>query len=257
MPNENMILFESPVCHLIRHSLKVEYLSDKAHAYAQSGRPFDIQTCVATIIEFLALLDKSELHCKYYQEFAHAHHVISRIEKEESVCQGKVKQTLADLQRLLNLLSNKKGKFAEDLRENHFFKQIIKPNLRLGSEYDFLSPGYYLWLNQPTQKCLSDIETWLSHFNTIIDISRTHLKLIRESGYCQQKVASDGFFQEALEKPCQLIRLEFDKSLMIYPIISAGNHGVSIQFFQSAHFSKPSHKYTDDIPFNIYYCFLS
>lgn len=256
MEKEKCLTFEFPVCSLIRVSITVEYLLSKLNAYLQRGSAFDLQTSIDTFSSLLNVLDKQELRSKYFQAFSHARFVLKKISNDD-VCHDKLHIALSKIQSILNVLSKEHGKFAEALRMQTFFKHIMQHQHLPGSESGQLMPDYYLWLNQPHTKCLDDMESWLVHLRDIDEISKTHLAFVRESGDFQEETADNGFYQHSIDNRCQLIRIKLLAHQSVYPKVSVGQHGVSIQFFHQVDMAKPSNKLTSNITFQIASCFLN
>lgn len=256
MKKNKTLTYEVPVCALIRSSLCIEYLLSKLHAYLERAEDFDIQTCINTFVDLLNTLDKQELRSKYFQSFSHAHFVLERMSNED-VCESKLKDVLKKIQTLLNILSKESGKFAEPVRRIDLFRHIMQHQNTPGCESGYLMPNYYLWLNESIPVCLHDMESWLVHFHDIDEITRTHLTFVRDSGCFQQDIAHRGFYQQSMDSRCQLIRVKVPTDTSLFPKVSVGQHGISLQFFTLSDIAFPSQKTTVDIPFEISYCFLN
>lgn len=256
MENEECFTFEVPVCTLLRSSLCIEYLLSKLHSYIQRSEHYDTQTCISTFVELLTALDKQELRSKYFQSFSHAHFVLKKMSNEE-VCTNTLHHVLNKIQSLLNILSQSHGKFAEPIRKLPFFKNIMQYQAIPGSESGHLMPDYQLWLNQSIRQCVHDMESWLVYFHDIDEITRTHLMFVRDAGEFQTTFANKGFFQDSMDSRCQLIRIRIPTHLRLYPKVSVGQHGMSIQFFSLSSVTAPSHKHTGDASFEVAYCFLN
>lgn len=256
METEEILTFEVPVCTLIRSSLCIEYLLSKLHAYIQRSQPYDIQTCVSTFVELLITLDKQELRSKYFQSFSHAHFVLKKMSNDD-VCPNTLQHVLTKIQTLLNILSQNRGKFAEPVRRMPFFKHIMQYQATPGSESGHLMPDYQLWLSQSIRQCVHEMESWLVHFHDIDEITRTHLMFVRDAGEFQTAVAKKGFFQDSMDSRCQMIRIRIPAEKKLYPKLSVGQHGMSIQFFSLSSVNQPSRKHTGDTPFEVAYCFLN
>ncbi|WP_251366398.1 cell division protein ZapD [Coxiella-like endosymbiont of Rhipicephalus sanguineus] len=73
---------------------------------------------------------------------------------------------------------------------------------------NFTTPSYSLWLRQPSENRIADLQNWAGEFKSLSLMINTILQITRESTSPQNVVAQEGFFQQTLvNSPCQLIQL--------------------------------------------------
>lgn len=250
----NLLTFEHGTSELVNLSLRVEYLIKKLHLYIERDLPFDRQSSISTMLELLQYLNKQELRSKYFKEFSHAAYILQKLQGE-NVCQDRLKQTLDSIQKQISDLSLKSGKFADELRSNLFFKQL-QNQLNSSQVIPCQNPEYHYWINQADDLCLNELHEWAHAFDEIKHVITHYLTLTRQACQFTSQIASSGFYQEQMDSRTLMVRLQIDKALQLYPKMSLGQHGVSIQFFCFSHTNIVSTKATDNVDFNIAYCYL-
>lgn len=252
---DHLLTFEQGTSELVNLSLRIEYLLSKLHQYIHRDLPFDRQCSVQTMLELLHHLNKQELRSKYFKEFSHAAYILQKLSNQE-VCPKKLKTTLDSIQKQISALSQRSGKFAEELRLSPFFKQLQHNQLTTAQLIPCQNPEYFYWLNQSSQHCLSELEEWAACFQEVEQVVGHYLALIRQAGEFKHQSAAKGFYQEHIDTRAQMVRLQVNREQQIYPKVSLGQHGISVQFFYFSHANTVSAKSTEDIDFNIAYCHL-
>ena len=81
------------------------------------------------------------------------------------------------------------------------------------------------------------------------------LSLARGSSDPQPTTAPDGFYQDALDSqaPVQLIRVELDPGLALFPEISGHRHRFSIRFMEALETERPTQT-RQDVNFTLTCC---
>ncbi len=252
---DGLLTFEFGTSDLINITLRLEYYLKKLHCYINRDLDFDQQTSLSTIVDLLRLLDKQELRSNYFKAYSQAAYLLKKINPDK-ICQTSLNQTLAIIDKQLTLVSKSSGKFAEHLRLNPFFKQLVQSHLTSAQDFFYQYPEYQYWSSQNKNVCQQDLVLWAKNFDEVQQLASNYLSLVRHAGPFQELEATQGYYQGHLDTRCLLVRLQIKQSLKLFPKMSFGQHGVSVQFYQYDHVDRAAHKYNKDISFSFANCYL-
>ena len=99
------------------------------------------------------------------------------------------------------------------------------------------------------------VADWMQDLEPIRDAIHLLLSLARGSADARRVSAGDGFFQDSLDSqaPVQMVRVELDHALDLYPEISGHKHRFNIRFMQASDTERPSQT-KQDVDFRLTCC---
>lgn len=251
------LLYEMPANTLLRMSLRYEYLHKMAVKYSNLDSQEDSRVAIGFILDLLALLDKPELRSKFLQEFSRLNIYLSKLFDKTDIDKQKLSQTMDTIHSHIEILNRCNGKFAELLRHKSFIKGLIQQNQIPGGLCEYNTPALDLWLSKTKFERQSLLLEWLHILEDTTITVKGILSIIRNSAQQETARAKGGFYQKTLDPnlPCHLIQVRLAKNSDVYPSISIGRHGISIQFLRFNIQEDP--KKTDaDLNFQLGCCIL-
>jgi cell division protein ZapD len=229
---KELITYEQPINELMRSCLRLEFLFKRVDYYLENfsiGESTEI--IMDNLMDILNLLERPDLKSKLAQEF-HRHVItFSRLSQLPNVNQVTLEKTLKQLEQLMTYFLHAQGKIAQALKDDPFIASI-RTHFNSPGDCYIDSPMYVYWLNQSEKLREQQIHVWIDSLTQVRSAIDILLRITRESTVLKEVSAMDGFYHQNLnpETPCQLIRVEIPKNLVVYPEISAGKHRMSIRF---------------------------
>ncbi|HSW94345.1 MAG TPA: cell division protein ZapD [Gammaproteobacteria bacterium] len=252
---ENVITYEQPLNELIRVCLRLEQLFFQVDHQVRDTSIFGTRSIIALIIDILQLLERPDLKAKLAKELTHQMQLLAKLEKTPEIDHVKLSNLLKQLDELGRWLIESSGRLGQHLREIELLNTLRLHLATPGGGCNFDIPVYHYWLQQPAEKRLETVKSWLAEFNKIRLTNDLILKLVREESKTQQKTASNGFHQELLDPQTnlRLIRVMVPKDIVAYPEISLGRHFLSIRFYAPT-IQERAAQYQHNISFWLTYC---
>jgi len=255
--NTETITYEQPLNEQIRICLRLEHSFKQLHEYLENPSMIDSHMAMITLMKLLNFINRPDLKSKLSQTLSQQASMLAQLENMPNVDKEKLQDTLHKLDTLNDQLHHTSGKIGDELRNNSFLNQIRLHLSHPGGPCEFSTPAYALWLKQPSEKRIDDLQRWTGELKQIHFIEKTVLQLTRESATIQDTIASNGFYQQSLDAnlPCQMIRLHLSIELGAYPEISIGKHRMAIRFLK-LNFDNYRHveQIRDEVEFKLSYC---
>ena len=252
---ENTLIYEQPLNELIRVCLRLEQLFNQIDHEIVDTTQVGSRNTILAIINLLHLVDRPDLKAKLAKELSHQITLLTRLESTPEIDIKKLRDLLKQLSDLARCFIDSNGKIGQNLREIELLNNLRLHLASSGGGCSFDIPVYHYWLQQPAEKRLFDLKSWLAEFNNIRLATELILKLVREETKIQQKSADNGFYQELLDPQVnlRLIRVAIPHQIAAYPEISIGRHFLSIRFFFPNIIERPT-QYQDNLIFWLSYC---
>ncbi len=255
-PVPDQISYEQPLNERIRTLLRLEFLFDqsRAHVYRQSG--WDNRASVSTLFEIVNIFSRADLKTEIMKELERQALFLEKLAQNPQVDKSRLEGVLDEMDTLIDRLHTIKAQDM-DIRGNEFLNSIKQRNHISGGCCDFDLPAYHLWLSQPEEKRVLDLQRWMEPFDPIQQSVNLILRMIRDSGHSSKEVATAGFFQKSLDPnmPCQLLRVTVAGGTDYFPEISGSKHRFSVRFMQ-ANFQDRPMQIDRDIDFSLTCCML-
>ena len=251
----DLIIYEQPLNELTRVCLRLEQLFHDADHQIQDTSPFGTRNVIVTILNLLQLLERPDLKAKLAKELAAQAQSLARLEKAEGVDHSKLRQLLEQLNTLSQNFIASNAKIAQNLRSVEMLSNLKLHLVNPGGGGSFDTPLFHNWLQQPANKRLATLKSWLEEFDDIRLASHLLLKLLRKDTSHLTKNAVRGFYQELLDSQpnLRMIRVMLPSEARAFPEISLSRHFMSIRFLVPD-INLRAQQLQGDLTFCIAYC---
>ncbi|HCB68326.1 MAG TPA: hypothetical protein DEP52_03265 [Methylophilaceae bacterium] len=232
-----MITFEFPLNERIRRLLRIEEIYQKFEHQLKNTHDYFEFSCFNTLFEIVQLVSRSDLKIDFLQE-------LERQEKKQLVLldhqglkEGQLdpKEIISMIQVARKKLENIDVKPGFNFNNNLFLEEVKKRISSPGGLLDVDFPNFRNWSIQKTRKSkLEDFKTWAQPLMVFKDAASVILLILRYQCQVESIKAKEGKHQQTIDplKTFDLIRLELENALNIYPEISANKYTVNVFFNQ-------------------------
>lgn len=229
---QTLLTYEQPLNEHMRICLRLEHLFNELSTHIDNPSPISSRLAIGAIIKIMDVVDRPDVKSKLTQSLTQLATAYSQLQQSSQVNTQRLAQLLSQLDVLINNLHNDRERIGDSLRKNDFLGQVRLNSGNPGGAYNYSTPAYLLWLSQPANKRIQDLNTWSSQLQELRNISELILHLTRKSTNTKTLFAQDGFYHQSLNptSPCELIRVIIPAHLNIYPEFSVGRHRLTIRF---------------------------
>ncbi|KOR31900.1 hypothetical protein TI05_10640 [Achromatium sp. WMS3] len=241
--NNQAAVFEHPLNERIRTFLRLEYLFDKIDYFLPNHAIWATRAVIETQLDILSITTRVDIKAEVLRELERYTTTLEHLGKQSGVNENALSQTLKDLETATEQIHQLKNQSNLSLKDNEFLKAISQRNSIPGGTCNFDLPHYGYWLAQPYAQRQQQIEIWLQDLVPIRDGIRILLYLIRNSGDAKSVKAPDGLYQDTkleAQAPIQMIQVQIDSSLALFPEISGHKHRFNIRFMEVQDIKRPT-----------------
>lgn len=254
----DVIIYEHPLNERVRLFLRLQHLF---HMYTQfqSGQTAgDTRTAVDVLIEITSILTRSDLKSEVIKELERHLLKLAKLTHSAGINREKLATILNGLEEKINALNMQRGQLGVELREHEFFKTITQRSGIPGGTCDFDLPIYHLWLQGSHAARQEQLDNWFEPLLALRDAVDLLVNLIRTSSSPHAEVASEGFYQQSLDKnsPVQMLRIAVPIEHCYFIEVSGGKHRFSIRFLHFQDATKRPNPVTTDVAFELTTCVL-
>ncbi len=229
------VVYEHPLNERIRTFLRLEFLFNRIAYFLPRDDEFCTRSAMDALLDILSMSSRADIKTEILKELDRHAATLERIGRQPGVDTSTLSRLLEELEEVTERLYRLGGQIGQSLRENEFLKSIAQRSSIPGGTCSFDVPQYYHWLVQPHPVRLRQMGDWMKDLEPIRDAIYLLLSLARGSSDAQRVTAADGFFQDSLDSqaPVQMVRVELDRELGLFPEISGHKHRFSIRFLES------------------------
>jgi cell division protein ZapD len=209
---------------------KFEHQLKNTHDYFEFG-------CFNTLFEIVQLVSRSDLKIDFLQELERQEKKQSALLDHQGLKEGQLdpKEIIPMIQVARKKLENIDVKPGFNFNNNLFLEEVKKRISSPGGLLDVDFPNFRNWAIHKTRKSkLEDFKSWAQPLMVFKDAASVILLILRNQCHIESIKAKEGKHQQTIDplKTFDLIRLEIEKTLNIYPEISANKYTVNVFFNQ-------------------------
>ncbi len=231
---KNNIVYEQPLNERMRIFLRLESLTYEAAHNLHRRSAWDSRATLHSVLDISAIVSRADLKTEVIKELERQAANLSRLEDKPGIDHRRLAGILDQLDILTDRLHSITGPVGQEVRENDFLKSVMQRSAVPGGTCHFDLPAYHLWLQQPAEHRIRDLERWLGAFEPLTLSIALILRLVRDSTDARAATAIDGFYQQTLDTsvPYQMIRTFVPAEFPYFAEISGGKHRFTVRFMR-------------------------
>lgn len=238
--------------------MRLEFLFAQAAHHLRGKNQWDSRCAMSALLEIMSIFGRSDLKNEAMKELERHQASLGQLRQNPAVDQNRLVQIIRELDKQTKLLHKSKGPVAASLKTNDFLTCIQQRGAIPGGTCDFDLPVYHNWLQQPPERRMKDLSSWLGQFELIANAIQLILQLLRESSPLKAAIAKNGFYQMNMDpsQPGQLVRIAVKRDLPCFAEISGGRHRFTARFMVNSASEGCTRQTTHDVPFEISCCLI-
>lgn len=212
--------------------LRLEDIFSRFLHFLPGGTRWDTQVALTVLIEAVNFFNRTDLKSALIKELKRNIATLERIGSHPELDGERVKETLGKLESASNVLHEQLRQIGLLLREDDFFKSIMHRSTIPGGTSASDIPHYHLWLSLSAEERRQQLNTWFDELRPVHNAVDVLLAIYRASGTSTEEAAVNGFFHYTLNtsKPTQMVSVELDPELHVFPEVSGDWHRFNIRF---------------------------
>ena len=233
-PMSKAVIYEQPLNERVRTFLRLEHLFCQTDYTLRGYSVWDSRATLDTLVATLEILSRTELKTELIKELERQIVKLNSLSQTPGVDTKQLAMILQKLEAAQQSLHNLVGQIGQSLREQELISSLRQRTTTPGGSCPIDLPIFHLWLQQPAEARIEQLEQWNSQLNVVREPVALLLGMIREASTPQAQEAAEGFFQQSLDSnlPIQLIRVAVAPELPYFAEISAGKHRLTIRFLE-------------------------
>lgn len=249
-------IYEQPTNERIRAFLRLEKLFEQYNFHFERGEAWNNKIAVDSINELLAFTTRSDIKLEALKELERQRIRLERLSKRPQIDQGQLSSLLERQTKVISELKSISGQLGQSSQASELLSAIRQKSSVPGCICDFDLPVYQFWLTRSQQVREDRLKEWFEPFAILNKAIHLILDVLRNSVEYSNEIASNGFFQQALDtnQAVQLLRISITDGSNYYPEISAGKHRFSIRFMTNDDPSKRPEQFKEDVQFKLRMC---
>jgi cell division protein ZapD len=229
---DETVTYELPLTERMRTFLRLDYLFRQMRFFAEGENEWHSRTCVATLLEALAILNRGDVRSDVLKELDRHAHKLEGFRAFPGVDGSRLGALLEAVETRSRCLDDAGDRFLSELRGNEFLRAITQRSTIPGGTCEFDLPDLKHWSSRPYAMRRQDLDHWLTSLQPLEAAVHEVLWLTRESAEASPRTAAHGFYEQQLERgnPVQLLRVGLPRESSLYPEISGGQHRFTVRF---------------------------
>lgn len=248
----NFAVYEHPLNEKARILMRLELIFAQLEQTRTVSNSPEIQSFFHALFSCIEILERNDIRqlLTYYLDFFEKN--MLRWAEHPNVNNDSLQNKLREAVRLQSHISSM-TKACQQLKEDKFLASLRQRFAIPGGACDFDLPQLHYWRFKSTAERLTDVENWFEVLLPLKQALDFSMLFIRESAPFEDKVAEQGFYQDATSENVILLRVKYDPSLGIFPTISGSRHRYAISFMAPDEVSVKS-SVNDTIQFQLATC---
>ena len=225
----NQASFEFPLNEKVRNYLRVEQMfSTLADPEICCQKHIEL-SFLRNLINLLDLIERVDLRTEMLRDLDAYFKNIEYWQTLPNVSESKLSAEARVVTELTRTLDSE-GRIGSSLKHDRFLSTIRQRFTIPGGTCSFDLPQLHFWLNQPDTIKSQYMRDWLAPLTVLKDALTIVLKFIRQRQPFVDIVAHNGFYQGVANAKFELIRIEYNAGLNLYPTLSGNKYRYSIKF---------------------------
>jgi len=255
---KDAVLFEHPLTEKVRLFLRFEQLINNFHEACKDSSRWHTYSAVNALIDLHELTSRMDMRADIVREIERISSNLEKLETVQKVNQDRLSTVVHKLQSETVRLLDGRGPLDSHLKSHELFNALKQRRPKRGGINLFDLPQLNHWLSQPSDTRMALLRSWIGPYDEIYRAINLLLNLTRESGNNLVTTASQGYYEETLDRGAshQLLRVWLPSISHNYPDISSGKHRISIRFMHLDNMADRPKQISEDQDFELMLCVL-
>ena len=240
--------FEHPLNEKARIYLRVESLLRQMRQSANFSDSLHYQQFFRSIFDLLEIFEQIQLKAELAKDLEKQRQAYKSWLNVEGVDQEKLQIILDEVDTVHKKLMAA-GRFGRVLKEDRFLNSIRQRFNLPGGTCCFDLPALHYWNHLPVEERIRSARSWMETLDALSESLNLWLKLCRETGHFQPKIARNGFLQSEAEE-ASILRLSIPLKYGVFPMISGHKNRFAIKFISF----ETGKAYSQDVEFDLAVC---
>ncbi len=253
----NSLLFEHPLNERTRTLLRISHLFEQFEYHLPASSPWQSRAAVQALLDIVSILGRADIKQELIKQLEQQKHSLERIGDNPGVDQVRLHQVLEDIDRMSERLFATTSQLGNSLRKNEFLNGIAQRMPIPGGSFEFDLPQLHYWLNLPHTERVMQLDDWRHEISVVQETTDLLLGTLRHSNVFRPRSASNGFFQQSLDKSrrVDLIQVLLPAETFLYAEISGNKHRFCIRFMESIQWEQPEQT-SQEVVFKLKTCHI-
>jgi cell division protein ZapD len=248
-----MAVYEQPLNEKIRLFMRLSYLMKRFNHHLEHPTPVNCQAAIMVLLELYNLSSRLDVKNAALHVLDIQTQAVRQVEGVEGVDSARVARILEKLEEKSKRLYSFRGQLGQQLK-THNFLNILKQRASIaGGINDLDVPLFNYWLNKPEEDRVRDLRSWARPYEIAYEAVELLMDLIYQGKQTSEAVAEGGFYQATLRPDVdyQILSIQLDDNIELYPEISAGKQRFSIRFVDASNLEEKGKQIIQDVKFNL------
>lgn len=248
-----MAVYEHPLNEKTRLFMRLSHLIRRFNFHLENPTPENCQAAIVVLLELYNLSSRLDVKSAALHVLDTQTQAVKIAKSIEGVDTIRVKQTLTKLEEKSKRLHGFRGQLGQHLK-SHNFLNILKQRASIAGGINGLDvPLFNHWLSLAEEKRVKDLRAWEKPYEIAFEVVELLMSLIYQGVQTKQAIAPGGFYQAILshEEDYQIISIELDESVELYPEISAGKQRFSVRFVDASKLEEKGKQVVEDVEFTL------
>lgn len=248
-----MAVYEQPLNEKIRLFKRLSHLMMRFNQHLEEPTPVNCQAAIMVLLELYNLSSRLDVKNAALHVLEIQAQAVRLAEGRDGVDNSRVARVLEKLEEKSKRLYSFRGQLGQQLK-SHNFLNILKQRASIaGGINDIDLPLFNYWLNKPAEERVKELRGWARPYEIAFEAIELLMDLIYQGKHVSEAVAVGGFYQATLshEIDYQILCLQLDEDLELYPEISAGKQRFSVRFVDASTLEEKGKQIIEDVPFTL------
>ncbi len=227
----SVALYEFPLCEKVRNYLRLEQLLAQLDQAKVAQTEYQYLYFLGILFNVMDLVDRLDLRTDFLRDIDTHQRKLAHWSQHPDIDTQALELALQKMNSLGSDIKKNK-KLGSSLREERFLISIRQRFTTPGGATAFDLPSLFCWLKQGNEAKQIDVEKWCAHLYLIEASLTVLLSFLREKSRFAPISSNNGFYQGTVEDKVELVRIECDNTVRIYPVVSGSRNRFGVKFMQ-------------------------
>lgn len=227
----SVALYEFPLYEKVRNYLRLEQSFAQLNEAQNAKSEFQYLHFLEVLFNIIDLIERLDLRTDFLRDIDVHEKKLVHWSQHPDIDKDALNQALQTLHRLSGEIKRNK-KLGASLRDERFLSNIRQRFATPGGATSFDLPSLFCWLKQDDEPKQADMQQWKLQLDLIENSLQMLLSFLREKARFQAIECKNGYYQGSVEEKIELVRIQCDLSLGIYPVVSGTRNRFGVKFMR-------------------------